>query len=449
MITSLRLVNFKNFADETLRLGPFTLIVGANATGKSNIRDAFRFLHGIARNYTLAEIVGGKYGAEWRPIRGAPNEIIRFGKDAFTLEVEMPGTRSLATHFDSVHYRIGIKRENESESRLRVTAESMVIDSNNRDSPLSGTLYTTDQHRDSNIGAPEEDFRLRLHMPEANDPLEVSSDQPGLAQIAQAASEALQAMQGEVNEDDLPDRIIALAKANVGALQGIMTFAKMRFLELAPERMREPAFPDTTRLGDSGENLPAVLKKICADTKRKDVLLSWLQELTPMDVRDLEFPVDFSGKVNILIQDGNKQKFSAYSASDGTLRFLGILAALLNEEDDGLYFFEEIDNGFHPARLHLLLDLIERQTAKGKIQVVATTHSPDVLNLINDTTFESTVVVYRDEQSANATIQQVSELPNARELRKSQGLGRLHTGGWMENILSFAEADREEEKGGE
>ena len=44
MITSIRLVNFKNFADETLRVGPFTVIVGANASGKSNIRDAFRFL---------------------------------------------------------------------------------------------------------------------------------------------------------------------------------------------------------------------------------------------------------------------------------------------------------------------------------------------------------------------------------------------------------------------
>ena len=62
MITSLRLVNFKNFADETLRVGPFTVIVGANASGKSNIRDAFRFLHGIGRGYTMAEIIGGKYG---------------------------------------------------------------------------------------------------------------------------------------------------------------------------------------------------------------------------------------------------------------------------------------------------------------------------------------------------------------------------------------------------
>ena len=65
MFTSLRLVNFKNFADETLKLGPFTVIVGANASGKSNIRDAFRFLHGIGRGYTLAEIIGGKDRGQW------------------------------------------------------------------------------------------------------------------------------------------------------------------------------------------------------------------------------------------------------------------------------------------------------------------------------------------------------------------------------------------------
>ena len=91
MITSLRLKDFKNFADETLRAGPFTLIVGTNASGKSNIRDALRFLHGVGRGYTLAEIMGGKYGAggqkEWQPIRGATNEIIRINKSASGLPI--------------------------------------------------------------------------------------------------------------------------------------------------------------------------------------------------------------------------------------------------------------------------------------------------------------------------------------------------------------------------
>lgn len=81
MITSIRLKDFKSFGDETLRFGPFTILVGANATGKSNLRDALRFLHGVARGYTLAEIIDGRYDAggqqEWEPIRGGPNEIIR------------------------------------------------------------------------------------------------------------------------------------------------------------------------------------------------------------------------------------------------------------------------------------------------------------------------------------------------------------------------------------
>ena len=81
MITSIRMVNFKNFVDETVGLGPFTIVVGTNASGKSNIRDAFRFLHGIGRGYTLMEVVGGKWGAggqrEWDPIRGAAMEIAR------------------------------------------------------------------------------------------------------------------------------------------------------------------------------------------------------------------------------------------------------------------------------------------------------------------------------------------------------------------------------------
>jgi len=79
MLDELRIVNFKNFGDATLKLGPFTVIVGANASGKSNIRDAFRFLHGVGRGYTLADIIGGRYGAggqvEWaRMIRHADSE---------------------------------------------------------------------------------------------------------------------------------------------------------------------------------------------------------------------------------------------------------------------------------------------------------------------------------------------------------------------------------------
>ena len=177
--------------------------------------------------------------------------------------------------------------------------------------------------------------------------VEVRSDQPALTQLRD---------------------VKRVARAHKDQIQRIIDlFASMRFLDLAPDRIRQPSFPGQTILGDSGENLPTVLREICSDPERRETLAEWTRELTPMDVRDFEFPVDpISGRVQLLIRDADGRRVSSYSASDGTLRFLAILAALLGTDPARLYFFEEIDNGIHPSRLRLLLDLIEGQTAKAE-----------------------------------------------------------------------------------
>ena len=448
MITSLRIVDFKNFADETLHLGPFTVIVGANASGKSNIRDAFRFLHGIGRGYTLEEIFGGKDSAGWQPIRGAANEIMRFAHDQFCLEVEMQSSRLTKFGVEGYRYSIRIRRDAMSGGQFRVLAESLEADPRTSDSTVPTKLYTSGPPPASEKGTQGKGSKLLLHLSTGN-PIELAADQPVLVQDDAFQDETRDLGEAESNDVEWMRNSLARKDAYLVSLATRIELFAMRLLELSPERMREPSLPGASRLGDSGDKLPAVLEAICADPKRKSVLLSWLHELTPMDVSNLEFPIDLNGRVNLRIREAGGRRVSAYSASDGTLRFLGILAALLNEDDRGLYFFEEIDNGIHPARLHLLLDLIERQTAKGKIQVVATTHSPDVLNLISDATFENAVVVYRDEDSADAIIRRVADLPNVRELRKTQGLGRLHTAGWMEDILAFSGMGDEDGKGGD
>ena len=126
-----------------------------------------------------------------------------------------------------------------------------------------------------------------------------------------------------------------------------------------------------------------------------------------------------------------------------------MLAALLGTNPTGLYFLEEIDNGIHPARLSLLIDLLERLTAKGNIQVVATTHSPALLDLINDGTFKNTSVVCRLEDTNDAIIRPLDSLPNVQELRKSQGLSRLHTSHWMEDILNLQTWRNQDDEAGE
>ena len=416
MITSLRLVDFKNFADETLRVGPFTVIVGANASGKSNIRDAFRFLHGIGRGYTLAETIGGKLGAgtqvEWEPIRGAANEIIRIEKStsriprpplpAFGLEVELVADNKDAT------YTVEVSREIAGAKGFRITYERL----------LSGEEEVYEKAK-----SPYGDRRMSLG---SSDEINIKLDTPALTQVRD----------GRQVSRSLWEQV----EPTIDAL------ADMRFLDLVPDRMREPAFPGRTVLGDSGENLPTVLREICADPKRREILTKWVRELTPMDVAGFEFPEDPSGRIHLKLRERSGREVSAYSASDGTLRFLALLAALLGEDPARLYFFEEIDNGIHPARLHLLIDLIERQTAKGRVQVVSTTHSPELLSMVNDRTFGNMSVVCRLEDSEDGIIRSIANLPNAGKLRKAQGLGRLLAGGWMETALVFTEGDKDGEE---
>ena len=428
MITSLRLTNFKNFADEALRMGPFTVIVGANASGKSNIRDAFRFLHGIGRGYRLAEIAGGKYGAgghvEWEQIRGAADEIVRLGHSRFDLQVDMENAYEL---FESIRYRISVGHEPAESGTFRVLRELL------RDTGfvLTDDVYTTHPSLPDPVRLQDDDTHLLIRMAKTKRQrkygyrVAVRPDQPALTQIRE-------------------HKWIVRPQKHLAAIT-VHTLNDMRFLDLSPSSIRKSAFPGQTILGDSGENLPTVLKEICEDSHRRKALIEWTRELTPMDVKDFEFPKDqTTGRIQLAFREASGRTISAYSASDGTLRFLAMLAALLGTNPAGLYVFEEIDNGIHPSRLHLLLDLIEQQTAKGEIQVVTTTHSPELLSMISDRTFQNTSVVCRRPDTDDAVIRPIAELPNAYDLRKSQGLGRLHTGGWLETAVWFSDGDTSE-----
>lgn len=78
----------------TVKFGGLTLIIGTNASGKSNIRDGLRFIHGISRGYTLAEIIGEKYVEggvlQWKGIRGGVRETVtRDGYPAARFAIEV------------------------------------------------------------------------------------------------------------------------------------------------------------------------------------------------------------------------------------------------------------------------------------------------------------------------------------------------------------------------
>jgi len=215
----------------------------------------------------------------------------------------------------------------------------------------------------------------------------------------------------------------------------------MRFLDLAPEAMRTPSVPGRHILGDRGENLSSVLQQICAKEDRKDLLISWVRELTPLEISDFRFIPDLEGKILLALVDSDGNVTSAHSASDGTLRFLALLATFLGDDSASLYFFEDLETGLHPTRLHLLLDLIESRVRKDEIQVIATTHSPQLLAFLSESAQKDALVAYRKAGVQGQRLRRLYDLPGAPELFEKQGMSKLYSAGWLEDAIDFEESD--------
>jgi predicted ATPase len=422
MLRWLRLQRFKNFRDARLQLGPFSVLVGANASGKSNIRDAFRFLHSVARDYTLAEIIGEKWVEggvlQWRGIRGGTREVCLAGSKTFRLKVGFEQGDPIFNLGLQKSYGIKVDVGNDPLSHPRVAAEYLrgwsdsVFDSHPVADPVSEQGEPNHLAVRLRKGGSQRKYGQRLNLLDMK---------PAISQLADHPKLDVRANRESVRE-------------------ALEVFESMRFLDLSPDAMRMPSVPGQAILGDRGENLSSVLEMICSDSSSKDVLLDWIRELTPMDAADFEFQSDAAGRILVTLVEKSGVRTSALSASDGTLRFLAMIAALLGPNPAGFYFFEEIDTGIHPNRLGLLVQLIEQQVRKGKVQVVTTTHSPQLLGLLQTESLRNASIVYRSPDSPEAFIRPLLDLPDAEQVIERDGAAYLHAAGWIEDAMAFSTA---------
>ena len=382
MISKLVLNNFKSFPDSygknnTLILSQFSVLLGTNASGKSNICDALRFLHGIAKGYTLLEIINEKRGISgeiiWKGIRGGAREIYckQWG-GFFSLEVDIQVARK------KLSYEIFVEV---SEDGIPTLFQEILNEGDDRIYQFS--LNTSDKYEFNRSIKLDEANTVNVKINELNlIEIKVSRNKPILANMIQSLDEQLlkyafslttqSKMKNDrggtilatgllVNTVDEEEQLWLENSRHIK--QTLSVLQSMRFFDLNPEAMRAPSLTGQTILGEQGENLSSVLHAIHEQKDDTEAnMLEWLGALTPMDATDFKFYTDpYTNKVLAILIESNGQETSLYSASDGTLRFLAILAALFSPTPASLYFFEEIENGIHPSRLYLLVELLEER----------------------------------------------------------------------------------------
>jgi predicted ATPase len=197
--------------------------------------------------------------------------------------------------------------------------------------------------------------------------------------------------------------------------------------------MRDYKPEHTQALGTSAENISPKLAALSAD--QLDDVVGWLGELCAPKLTGISFDRTKLKEVMFFLEEGAENKISARSVSDGTLRFLGLVTALLTAEEGSLIVLEEPDVGLHPARIHLLARLLEQTTKERRVRVLATTHSSVLLAHVSPESLANVVAMGRDDEHGVTVCERLGNLAHFATLRDSKQLDHLISTGWIERAL--------------
>jgi predicted ATPase len=213
--------------------------------------------------------------------------------------------------------------------------------------------------------------------------------------------------------------------------------SQIRFYALDPDAIASPvALTPNVQLGPNGGSLATVLDQLRdRDPERFETLnrdlTNWLPEFD-----QILFDTPTAGQREILLRVAESRKgIRASELSHGTLFALTLLTLANSPTPPPFVAIEEPDRGVHPRMLRRVQDALYRLAYPGHhgekrdpVQVIATTHSPFLLDLYRD---QPEQIVIAEKQNGTASFQRLVDRADIKTLLGEVGLGDL----WYSGIL--------------
>ena len=367
-VLNLKAKNYRSLRDVSIELGDFNLFIGANAAGKSTILDALRFLHEAvhARDFEAPVFArGGILNLAWK------------GEQAHQIDL----TVNLQDGEESTEWAIQITRQGHhfhvGERIARLPSQSQPVVLLEADGGTGWWWSSTTSER-------------------------VEMEQPAtVCALAAAAADA-----------SFPAREIADFVRRWG------------FFDPNPFLLRRDwTGLDSGRLDHYGRNLGETLHALASSSPEiVDRIRSATQSIVGLpaglEVRESEDRFYF-------VQSETGLKFPVHQTgvSSGTLRTLALMTALLGEPQANLLGIEEPENYIHPSALSAFVEHL--RAARDHVQFMVTTHSPLLLDLLDDP--GAVCVVQRGDRDGTAVHREANP-DGVRNALNASGfsLGELH-----------------------
>lgn len=350
LITKLTLKNWRNFKKLEVPFNTRTYIIGANATGKSNLLDVFRFLRDICKpaGGGLQKAIEDRGGIKKLRCLQARTDI------EVRIDVEISedvGDEPVWT------YSLGFKPEGKGAQRILVTREVATF-------------------KGKNV----------INRPTA-------ADKKDIARLTQTALEQI--------------------NANV-KFRGVADFMQeATYLHLVPQLLKHAEISGRTLEGDPfGQGLMQRIAK--TPQKTREAKLRRIQIALAKAVpqfSELKFELDkVTGQPHLMASYQHWRNHGAWQRedqfSDGTLRLIGLLWML--QENTTLLLLEEPELSLNDAivsHIPLMIDRILRQQKATGRQVIITTHSEALLK----NPLDSNAIVLLETSPDGTTARMASE----------------------------------------
>jgi len=410
-IKRIQVSNFKSFKRLDLELGQFNVIIGANASGKSNFVQIFRFIRDIS-NLGLDNAISLQ-GSEYLTNIGLGRPQTLSLKISLALDelFYFPVSNSVIARIDQADYEFSLTFGRKiaefeiAKDSLNLRAEySQWKNAKNGnwqkgDTIGHGTLIITNER-----GTPK--FKVK-------GPRGVKASTRNLFP--------------PFLREKLKPRTLLLEAPFFFFPPIEKAFGNIAIYDFDP-KLSKKAVPvaGKSELEEDGSNLSLVLKSIVENKAKKRKFSNLMKDLLPF-VEDLSTDKFADRSLLFKLQESYFPNvyFPASFISDGTVNVSALLIALYFEEK-GLSIIEEPERNIHPHLISRVMDMM-KDAAKNK-QTIVTTHSPEVVKY---TDVENVLLASRDEQGFS-TISKPSKKKEVKVFLKNQlGLDELY----VQNLL--------------
>ncbi|WP_456328299.1 AAA family ATPase [Archaeoglobus sp.] len=387
-IEEIAVKNFKSFGDMRVKLGKFNVLIGANASGKSNFVDLLRFiknliLHGLEDAFQMMGGVGFV-----RNLKIGSKEPIDI---AFTLKLNAK-TKIFGfdMYVDRVAYRLGVKANR----RLSIVEDRMIIHAKDERKTFRLEFFRENGRLEYNIepNKVEKKFKMRLDG------------------VVKFISEVFP-------REPIVRTLMAIPPPPILAHNiGIYNFD--------PKEMKSAVkMTGKAELEEDGSNLPIILQKSLSSKENRINIVYLLKDFVSF-VEDVKIERLIDKSVFLSLKEEFYDKsIPASLISDGTLNILATILALVHEKKS-IYVFEEPERNVHPTLIEKLVNMFKEFSERK--QIILTTHNPLIVKYAE---IENILLVKRDDDGFSHIVKPKDSVIVKEFLKSDFGLDELFVKG--------------------